>query len=111
MHLVKKGCLRLWDKRIPHFHFCSRSKKHGVLIAVRDTVTLNVEQLFANPLGRYVILVSQINNMSFTLENVYVPKVGQVRFLLAHPRGPKGLFNRTEFQYIPKSLHGNNVQI
>lgn len=55
--------------------------KKRVLIAVKDTVTFQPHQVTLDPNGWYIILTCTINNVNYTLINIYAPNVHQMRFL------------------------------
>lgn len=71
--------------KLPNFQhiFLSNapSKKRGVFIAIRNTVLFQEALTIKDPAGRFIILVCQLNNLPFTLVNIYAPNVGQVKFL------------------------------
>ena len=56
------------------------SKQRGVLIAVKDSTSFQLKKSVLDPEGRYIILICTINNVMFTLINVYAPNVHQMRF-------------------------------
>ncbi|OCT65909.1 hypothetical protein XELAEV_18042162mg [Xenopus laevis] len=57
------------------------AKKCGVLIAIKNTISFKQERLILDSVGRYIILICQINNAFYTIVNVYSPNNSQIRFL------------------------------
>lgn len=57
------------------------SKKRGVLIAVKDSVSFHMKHSVLDTEGRYIILMCTINNIAYTLVNIYAPNVKQMKFL------------------------------
>lgn len=57
------------------------AKKRGVLIAIKDTISFNLLSEHFDPMGRYLIIVCDFNNVRYTLVNVYVPNRRQIHFL------------------------------
>lgn len=57
------------------------SKKNGVLIAMRDTITFYLLQEHTDPQGRFIILVAVIDRVVYTLVNIYAPKVKPLKFI------------------------------
>lgn len=70
------------NSHFPHVYSASfASKKRGVLIVVRNSVTFHLNQSVSDPEGRYIILVCTINKIVYTLVNIYAPNIKQMRFL------------------------------
>lgn len=57
------------------------SKKNGVLIAIRDTITFSLLQDHVDPQGCFIILVAELNHATYTLVNLYAPNVKPVKFI------------------------------
>lgn len=57
------------------------SEKRGVLIAIKDTIQFQQEQLIFDLMARFIILVCLLDSVSYTLVHVYTPNVHQIRFL------------------------------
>lgn len=49
------------------------AKKRGVLTAIKDTVAFAMHKVIAGPLGRYLILICNINSTTYTVVNIYAP--------------------------------------
>ena len=58
----------------------ANTKTKGVLTAIRDTVTFSLHTELADPGGRYLILVCDINSVTYTIVNVYAPNAHQMCF-------------------------------
>lgn len=56
-------------------------KQQGVLIAIRNTVSFQLQQYITDPEGRYIFLTCTINNVPYTLVSIYAPNQGQMTFL------------------------------
>lgn len=73
---------RLHSNRFPHVYQANASsKKRGVLIAVRDSVAFTLVSQESDPQGRYLALVCQINNVLYSIVNVYLPNVRPISSL------------------------------
>lgn len=59
------------DKAFPHI----------TMIIVNKSVTFQSHAVITDPKGRYIILVCEINNVKYTLVNLYAPNKAQVTFL------------------------------
>lgn len=69
------------NKHFPHIFFANAdSKTKGVMTAIRDTVTFVLHTKFVDAQGRYLVLVCDINQVTYTIVNVYAPNKHQVRF-------------------------------
>lgn len=69
-------------KKLPHVYQANASsKKRGVLIAVKDTVAFTLISQLSDPQGRYLILICQINNVLYSIINVYLPNVRPISSL------------------------------
>lgn len=68
-------------RSFPHvFTANAPNKTRGGLTAVRDTVAFALYESVLDPRGRYIIVVCDINNSTFTIVNVYSPNKHQIRF-------------------------------
>lgn len=65
-----------------HYFYSNMStKKRGVMIAVKDTISFHLISESNDPSGRYLIIICGINNVRYTLMNIYVPNKCQIKFL------------------------------
>lgn len=81
-HFKRGSPMRLHHRSYPHVFFANTDKKRaGVLVAVRDSLTFQLIHSYADPGGRFIILICDINNIRCTLVNVYAPNKRQVFFL------------------------------
>lgn len=72
------------DKSFPHiFHACAPTKKCGTMIAINKSVAFKLHTAVTDPKGRYIILVCELNNLLYTIVNLYAPNTGQASFLKA----------------------------
>lgn len=68
-------------KNFPHiFKADYMCKQRGVLIAVRDSLTFTLLKCYSDPEGRYIILVCTLDNVTYTLVNIYAPNVIKMKF-------------------------------
>lgn len=72
----------------PHFaqwYFSNNSvsKSRGAAIGFHNPLPVSDIQVARDSGGRYLILKCKINNIPFTLINVYTPNQGQIHMLLA----------------------------
>lgn len=56
-------------------------KKGGVAIAVKDSIPFQHIETHLKTSGRYIILLCEISKIKYTLVNVYLPNVNQIRFI------------------------------
>lgn len=56
-------------------------KACGVLIAIKDSVVFRHIHTIQDPQGRYIILICELNQVIFTLVNLYAPNTKQRKFL------------------------------
>lgn len=59
----------------------AQNKMKGVLTAIRDTVAFTAHETIKDPGGRYLILVCDLNSITYTIVNVYTPNQHQLHFL------------------------------
>lgn len=64
-----------------YFHSSMTAKRRGVLIAIKDTISFHLLSETTDPLGQYLIITDDINNVRYTLVNVYVPNKCRIKFL------------------------------
>lgn len=68
--------------KFPHVFMAKHtSKKNGVLIAIKDTISFSILQEHADPHRRYLILVAEMGHVTYTLVNLYAPNVRSLRFI------------------------------
>lgn len=81
-HFKASSPLRLQNRKFPRiFTANSVRKKAGVLIAIKDSITLHSHCTCMDPGGRFIILVCDINNVPCTIVNVYAHNTRQFSFL------------------------------
>lgn len=69
-------------KNFPHiFTAYASNKQKEVLTAIKDSIAFSLQQLQADPEGRYLILVGIFNNKLYTIVNLYAPNTHQLCFL------------------------------
>lgn len=56
------------------------TNKNGVLIAVRDRLTFSLLQVHVDPRSRFIILVADMDHVTYTLVNLYAPNVRALKF-------------------------------
>uniref|UniRef100_A0A8C5P8P1 Reverse transcriptase domain-containing protein n=1 Tax=Leptobrachium leishanense TaxID=445787 RepID=A0A8C5P8P1_9ANUR len=64
-----------------HFHATASVKARGVSILIHQNVTFNLHRVIADPNGRYLFLICDINQMKHTIANFYCPNAGQLSFI------------------------------
>lgn len=68
-------------KSFPHvFTTNADSKTKGVLTAICDSVAFTLHEQIQDPLGRFLILICELNSITYTLVNIYSPNKHQVHF-------------------------------
>lgn len=66
----------------PHIFLASAPmKQRGLSIAIKNSVAFNQLELHADPEGRYLILICELNNKSYTIANIYSPNSSQLQFV------------------------------
>lgn len=58
------------------------TKSKGVLIVIRDEVSFACHTEYKDPNGRFLILVCDINSVTYTIVNTYAPNTHQVQFFI-----------------------------
>lgn len=66
------------------------SKKRGVFIVIHNTVLFQETLVIKDPESRYIILICLLDNVAFTLVNVYALNSVHVRFPCQNRGSPKG---------------------
>lgn len=80
-HFVLDNAPQCKHKNFPHvFKADYICKQRGVLIAVRDTLAFSLLQSYIDPGGRYDILVCTLDDINYTIVNVYAPNARQMQF-------------------------------
>lgn len=54
------------------------------MIAINKSVAFKLHTAVTDPKGRYIILVCELNNLLYTIVNLYASNTGQASFLKAH---------------------------
>lgn len=81
-HFMTKKQPRCSHKAFPYiFNATAPVKKSGVLIAVKHSVAFKLHEAICDPNCRFIILIWDMNNSTFTLVNLYAPNKGQTSFL------------------------------
>lgn len=81
-HFKQSSPVRLQHRNFPHIYMANSDKKRaGVLIAIRDSLTFQLHQVYRDPGGRFIILLCDIANVRYTIVNVYAPNTRQLSFL------------------------------
>lgn len=70
---------------------CYSRKQRGVLIAIKDTVSFQLQNCILDPEGRYIILLCTIENTTYTIVTLYAPNQRQMSFLKAMLKRIKGV--------------------
>lgn len=81
LHYDVKSFPHCSHKSYPHIFLASTSAKKRVILSMRNSAFFSLKESILDPEGRYIILLCQINSNLYTLVNVYVPNVHQIRFL------------------------------
>lgn len=81
-HIKAQNHPSLAHSQYPHAYFaCAPTKKRGVAILIKQTVTFQHISSQCDTDGRYIILSCKINNTAYTIVNAYVPNTRQISFL------------------------------
>lgn len=81
-HFLQSKPPRCSHRKYPHV-YCANSpaKNKGVLIAIKDTVVFNLIHEIHDDSGRYILLVAEINGITYTILNLYAPNQKQTKFI------------------------------
>ena len=63
-------------------HVWSESNKAGVCILFNNNFNLQIQKLFIDPVGRFIICDIKANEKSLTLANIYAPNEDNPAFFL-----------------------------
>uniref|UniRef100_A0A803J7S1 exodeoxyribonuclease III n=1 Tax=Xenopus tropicalis TaxID=8364 RepID=A0A803J7S1_XENTR len=94
-HFKKSNHPNFYNRKYPHnYHAYSKTKSKGVSILISSKIPFQMHQMYADPLGRYLMLICNIGDQMYTLINIYVPNDNQLQYLnktlthlLEHKRG------------------------
>lgn len=79
---MPKSTTLCYNNKYSHiYHSTYTSKKSGVLIAIKNNIDFHLIQEISDPQSRFLILLCTINNIIYTLLNVYSPNAQQMTFL------------------------------
>lgn len=68
--------------QFPHiFLAIGPSKERGVAIAIKDSVQFTQLETHMDTASRFIILICEINQVKYTLVNLYLPNTKQISFL------------------------------
>lgn len=68
--------------KFPHIFLSScKKKKKGVITAIKDTISFKLINLINDAQGRYIILVASIDNVIYTIVNIYAPNKNPHQFI------------------------------
>lgn len=63
----------------PHVFFSSTStKKRGVLLVIKDSVSFVLKNVFSDPNGRLIFVTCELNCKPYTLASIYGPNTHQL---------------------------------
>lgn len=81
-HFIDKKQPKCTDKLFPNVFTASAStKKQGVLLAIKHLVAFQLHNIIKDKEGRYIILICDLYNVTYTLVNLYAPNSGQLPFI------------------------------
>lgn len=82
-HITHTTHTKLFDHHYPNWYYSLSdvSKAKGVAIGFRRGTAFSVEDLLADPLGRFLFIRGSLGDFSCTLVNLYVPNQGQADFM------------------------------
>lgn len=81
-HLLSQSTSLCSNRKFPTiYHSTFTSKKRGVLIAIKHNIDFRLTQEISDPQGRFLILLCTINNVKYTLLNIYAPNTQQMSFI------------------------------
>ena len=82
-HFAKDKTPTFKHHNFPHIFLSSneRKKKKGVAIAIKDTVSFQQIDLKTDTQGRYIILVATLDNVTYTIVNIYAPNKNPHQFI------------------------------
>lgn len=81
-HLDKTGTMTFARRQYPHIYQTSGPhKRAGVAILFKQGSPFQLQSLYSNPLGHYLILRGLWRGVNITLCNIYAPNTNQIPFL------------------------------
>lgn len=81
-HLAPPDVIRLKHKAFPHiFHSSLNAKKAGTAILIKNSVAFSLIEQIADPKGRFIIVICEVNSIRFTIASIYAPNKRQISFL------------------------------
>lgn len=76
MHFSSKSPPLVSNSHFPHIYYSKAiTKKRGVLIAIKDTISFKLVSQIQDKQGHYLALVCEIINIVYTFINLYLPNV------------------------------------
>lgn len=83
-HIKTSSALPMPTRHFAQWYFSNNpvSKSRGVAIGFHNSLPVSDVQVVSDPGGIFLILKCKINNMLFTLINVYAPNQGLIPMLL-----------------------------
>lgn len=81
-HFLKHSPPKLLLKHFSQiFTANAEKKKAGVLIAIRDSINFQLKASLIDDKRRFIVLICDINDVTYTLVNVYTPNIRPTMFL------------------------------
>lgn len=81
-HFQTSNCPKCSNKNFPHIYLAtSPSKRKGILLAFKNTITWQPKEIITDPEGRYIIATGKVNGLPLTIVSLYAPNTHQLRFL------------------------------
>lgn len=82
-HFSAKSPPKCSHRSFPHVFTANEdSKTKGVLTAIHDSVALTLHDQIQDPLGKFLILICDLDSTTHTIVNVYSPNKRQVHFFI-----------------------------
>lgn len=89
-HLLASNASLCKNHYFPHiFHATHSTKARGVMIAVKNSVDFQLLNVTSDPEGRFIILICNINRVTYSIINLYAPNSHQLKFIRRVMRSAK----------------------
>lgn len=80
-HFADSNHPNYFDKTYNQFYYTTfQNKTRGVAIFIRNTIVLDIQNLYKDPDSRYIIIKGLLNNKAIIIASIYAPNESQSHF-------------------------------
>lgn len=82
-HFQLNNAPQCTHKDYPHIYMANtpNSKKGGVLLAFKNSLSIQLKDIFIDTEGQYIIFTGDVNSKPYTVITLYAPNTHQIRFI------------------------------